>query len=191
VNGNSGSGGAIAFSGSMLLSFFQCSFVNNSANSAGGAVYLQSVCICNLTNDLLPAKGATVNIYGSLFNLNQATGEGGALCFNGTSSSNIINNSTFSFNTANEGGAIYATDSRVNATNTIFTSNHAEDSGGSLYLVTGAVIELISSAVWNCSSHAEGGGAYIGASSTVFLIESKLAYCVSGNGAGIHAGKYF
>jgi predicted outer membrane repeat protein len=109
------SGGAIVNNGT--LSTFSCTFSNNHAQIAGGAI-------------LTPSSG-TLNITDCTFINNDALYEAGVIEFNGNTAN--ITHCTFSNNSAPNGGAIYNT-STLNATDCTFSNNLATTSnGGAIY----------------------------------------------------------
>ena len=116
-NGNTTSyGGAIEnlYSGT-TMTFINCTFINNHAN-LGGAIY---------------NNGSNMNISGSNFTNNSASGSGGAIYNTGINMS--ITESIFNGNIANNGGAI---DSRNNASilGSNFTNNVA------MYYMSGTIV---------------------------------------------------
>ncbi|MGL6298923.1 MAG: hypothetical protein ACRC1M_07145, partial [Methanobacteriaceae archaeon] len=116
---------------SKSLNVFNSSFVNNSANNSGGAIY-------DISN-------SSINISESIFDYNVAGVSGGAICNNGTRKIDnyyinnpvwVIDGSVFTNNVAGvSGGAIC---SLVNASynrviNSSFTNNGAGSKGGDVY----------------------------------------------------------
>ncbi|MHB0970853.1 MAG: Ig-like domain repeat protein [Thermoanaerobaculia bacterium] len=118
ANGYSGSGGGGIVLLGNLLNVYECTFVNNSSRTRGGAIEDMS----------LPSGGVYVS--GSTFIGNLARGRngGGAIY----SFHSMVVNCTFSGNhAANGGGAITA---RGTVTNSTFVGNSADD-GGAIYQI--------------------------------------------------------
>ena len=120
-----------------------CTFKNNFAVNGGGAIALRNgknniIRNCIFTNNTSPIAGAlylkntTAQITGSNFKLNHATdNRGGAIAI--SDSDVMIDNSNFTSNMADYGGAIYnfpSSDLTINHSN--FIKNNA-DNGGCIY----------------------------------------------------------
>lgn len=109
-NDNGGNGGVIFITGTAKYTIINCTFINNAADSRGGAIY-------NNVED------NTLTIINSSFINNKASNdEGGAIYSKGNLE---IKNSYFEGNTARvDGGAIYA-ERFVDISSTVFKSNKA------------------------------------------------------------------
>jgi predicted outer membrane repeat protein len=114
----------------IVLSFDGMTFQNGNATGNGGAIRLEG------------GFDSKVNVNDSLFQNNTASGNGGAL---NTSFNSVIQNSEFTSNTADDGGAILAVHSGSSIPlirNSIFEGNAAlgTDGGGAI-AASSAVIE--------------------------------------------------
>ena len=120
-----------------------CTFKNNFAVNSGGAVALRNgknniIRNCIFTSNTSPIAGAlylkntTAQITGSIFNLNHASDtRGGALAI--SDSSVVIDDSSFTSNSADYGGAIYYfPGSDLSVKRSSFIKNNA-DNGGCVY----------------------------------------------------------
>ena len=120
-----------------------CTFKNNFAVNSGGAVALRNgknniIRNCIFTSNTSPIAGAlylkntTAQITGSIFNLNHASDtRGGALAI--SDSSVVIDDSSFTSNSADYGGAIYNfPGSDLSVKRSSFIKNNA-DNGGCVY----------------------------------------------------------
>lgn len=106
-NTASNSGGALAAEGLSMISVANVAFQSNEANTLGGGIYATTA----------SAQGHFVD--GCSFVSNSArSGKGGAMAFDTTSAviGSTYRNSTFQYNTAVYGGAIYLYKSAVGAT---------------------------------------------------------------------------
>jgi predicted outer membrane repeat protein len=125
-------GGAIFIGNGAQLSIVNSTFSGNTA-LYGGAVYAD--------------EGTQVSIDSSTFSRNTALDDGGAIFVGGDEGDAIyvgsILQSTFSGNTAREGGAIFAV-SDFSVTNTTFSGNSttSEMSGSAIYLANDATADL-------------------------------------------------
>jgi hypothetical protein len=121
---DSGQGGAIACASSSTLALISTTFAHNSAgdiNSRGGAI-VSSDCDVTITSTHFDSNNATLG--GAIFAI-----RGGTII--GTSS--INGSSTFLTNVATNGGCLYLFNSIWNITSTIFTANHAIQSGSTVF----------------------------------------------------------
>lgn len=120
ANGQAPDGGAISYNGKLTLD--SLTFRNNQATSGGALIALNNSAQLTITN--------------STFYQNSALQEGGAI--NNLFGTAVINNSTFTANSANNGGAINnsATLSLLNST---VVSNTATSGGGGIYRQAGNI----------------------------------------------------
>ncbi|MEE3418592.1 MAG: Ig-like domain repeat protein, partial [Methanosphaera sp.] len=160
---NDGNGGAIYTDSHLTIQ--DCTFTNNGANNGGAvfatkqsdAEYVDSLTIdnCNFTENIALVNGGAINIFeesdnvkmlNSNFTNNRVIGynnsdnsrwygDGGAICFNKTSTNALIDNSIFINNTVNaNGGAIMWKGEYGNITNSKFYNNSAPYAAGALRL---------------------------------------------------------
>lgn len=120
-NGNTGLDGGAVFAGG-TNTITGGSFVNNKAIganvSSGGAIYLAA------------GKTYQLNIDGTLFENNSATGAGGAMALFAKSD---IKNATIRGNTATQGGGLFlGSESHTTLDNVIFDGNSATETGGAI-----------------------------------------------------------
>jgi len=147
-NSATSSGGALSFVLGIGNHVINCSFINNSA-PLGGAIRFSSITVvlegCNLTNNSADEIGGGIFIQNSIADLK---------------------NAIFINNTAPLGGAIYASSNNdiVTITNSYFNINYANN-GGALYILCD--LELTSS---NFTSNRAGTGNTSGAYSTSAIL---------------------
>jgi predicted outer membrane repeat protein len=126
-------------------------FLNNTSNTAGGAVTAGNYDTTSL-----------VNITACTFSNNQVSGTGGALYLIGAA---YIQNSIIRNNIAEgSGGAIDAANATLTISGTVFSSNIAYDSGGAFYITN----QLAASNTSFTANRAQIGGAVIHFSSAKF-----------------------
>ena len=182
---------------------FYYSKTTSTTNGNGGAIYLNTGSILNLTSGIFKnctvtngsggaiySNGGTINLDSATFSNCSSTSLAGAIYTTKTLS---VKNTTFSECNSNSGGAIYA-DSAVTLTNSSFESCYASVSGGAV-----EVCDAFTSTDTNYSScYAVNGGAIKldgGANGEVFLAvidggTFELNYCSSGSklsGGAIYA----
>nr|WP_255596581.1 Ig-like domain repeat protein [Methanobrevibacter sp. TMH8] len=127
------------------MSFINCSFINNSAQNDGGAIYNQghnlSITNCTFTNNIIfnnhggaiHNRGDNMNIVDSTFINNNASTFGGAIYTAGNNMN--VSNSTFINNTARIGGAITINAFNSTISGSTFINNNANTSnGGAIYV---------------------------------------------------------
>ena len=168
-----------------------CNFINNKATGgSGGAVYVGNDDPGNLTV-------AYCELMYSTYTNNSCTEEGGAIYFASDYSSTKITNCSFTDNSANEGGAVYAGHISY-VTNSSFIKNTASDgSGGGVYVVNNLdtvsyshllTAELINSLFDQNNAKGNGGGFYMGDhDSTIKVISCSFSHNYAGNGGGLYA----
>ncbi|MBQ4567184.1 MAG: autotransporter domain-containing protein [Desulfovibrio sp.] len=137
-------------------------FEQNSANSFGGAVYINK----NANASIYNAKftGNTVSVLDSTSN-----GGGGAL-LGAEGSTLTVTNSIFDSNSAvAEGGAIRA-DGTLDVQTSTFTGNHVEGNGGAIGTATStSSVKISDSTFTGNSASLEGGAVYISSTSGATL----------------------
>jgi len=138
--------GAAVYVEASTVDFVDCDFTGNHAVEHGGAVYLYelsgsaTVDSCTFSNNKADETGgalliydSTVDIEGSTFSGNRADW-GGAMSvwrFSDVDVVDVVNDSSFSMNIANDGGgAIYAKDSVLSFDNAEFIGNKADAGAG-------------------------------------------------------------
>ena len=126
-------------------------FYNNTAGRNGGAVYVG-------------ANGATSYITDAKFVNNSAENRGGAVDWD-ASNGNVLR-STFEYNSADYGGAVFIGGTSGNGTiiNSTFNHNHADENGGALDW-NSTIGQLINSTFYNNTAK-YGGATYRGSNST-------------------------
>ncbi|MBW4442205.1 MAG: DUF4347 domain-containing protein [Plectolyngbya sp. WJT66-NPBG17] len=155
-----GSGGAILFTSSGILSVNQVAFSNNRSTSGGGAI---------------GAFGGRFDIRNSTFTNNRSDSNGGAIILTGSGASTITN-STFSgnraVNTTNNvaGGAIYNV-TTLSIANSTFSGNSASANtgigaaGGAIF--NGGALTLSNNTISGNTSTGDGGGIRTSGTSTL------------------------
>ncbi|PRP79755.1 serine/threonine-protein kinase CTR1-like [Planoprotostelium fungivorum] len=157
-------GGAMRYGGGLnVLRAVNSSFINNTCSDSGSVFQLTSI--------------SSITLLSSLFSLNQAGKQGGAVyisegAFTSISDSQFINNS------AATGGAVYLSGGKTNITNTQCKGNRAQTNGGGLYInaVTSGKRQQTETRI-NGSELTEntaqnGGGAYIVSTASAVLVDS-------------------
>ena len=148
-----GDGGALYLLGSNTVD--NCTFINNTANRYGGALYLTSsdnnVAGCVFEENKAENAQSTISNYGGAVYI------GGSSYSTGSAHDNLIDNCSFEKNTADYGGAVYVANTGENTTikDSNFTENSAQLQGGAVAVY--APTEIISSRF--DSNTAENGGA--------------------------------
>jgi len=124
VNANGTNGGAIKLDPLVKLEVINCNFINNTAETSGGAIYV----------DNSSAITSNLKISGSTF-INNTARFGGAVYLNGNSNEiSTIEDSTFiNCSVSGDGGAAYISARNVEFKNLIFENNTAGDDGGAVY----------------------------------------------------------
>jgi predicted outer membrane repeat protein len=101
------------------------------------SISLQSIILQNCSFGAIQCAGAINTIWNCSFESNSSPTNGGALSFTGNASSTIISNSTFLWNSAYAGGAIFYQSDQSNAQIHIdhckFEHNQATNYGGAIY----------------------------------------------------------
>ena len=163
-------GGALANFGNMNVT--NCVFNNNSATMLGGA--LLNIGYLNLTS--------------CKFNGNtDEKGEGGAICNGGYLT--LINNNTFTKNSAEDGGAIFNAGTLTIINNNSFIDNNAESNGGAIYNTIYSLDNQIligtaniKSAIFKANKASFGGAIY--STSNFTLMNSTFQDNTASNGNG-------
>ena len=139
--GNVSYGGAISINRVDMFLIKGCHFIDNHATLYGGAIFVKNT--------------VTMNIEGSIFNNNSASGNaGGAIC--------VINGSIFTINSiymnnnAYVGGAIYIESGNVSSIGDYYINNTA-DVGGAIYVYSGDITSTSDQYINNSADY--GGGA--------------------------------
>lgn len=162
-------------------------FKNNTANSAGGALYLQGGAEINksyFSENIATAQGGAVwannsniNIDKTKFNKNRSGNFGGALCFNGDKTFSITNSSVIK-NKSDLGGGIFALGGNLKVENTTIESNNATNTGGGILSLQGTSLSLNKVSIKSNTSPS-GAGVVVGAGN-VGIKESEF----NGNDTG-------
>jgi predicted outer membrane repeat protein len=163
----------------------------NSAGSAGGGIYVGgSLAISNsqLSGNSAVGGGGIYNDGGTLtlstcaFTKNSATAGGGAILNVGGTT---VRDSKFSNNTANFGaGILNGADGPLDVRGSSFTNNTASDSGGAIYNLGTATLQL--STLSGNTAGSDGGGIFNGASGTLAVKDSTVLNNVAPSGADIY-----
>ena len=145
-------------------------FHDNIAGRNGGAVYVGAV-------------GATAYITDALFDNNTAGENGGAVDW--AASNGHILRSTFEYNNANTGGAVYVGGSADSGSviNSTFNYNHAEENGGAIDW--NAAGGNISNSQFTENTAGNGGAVYVGAQgATTYITDATFENNDAGNNGG-------
>ena len=131
-----------------ILNVNNCSFVNNIAESGGGAIATLNsevnIVDCVFDSNFVFGEGGAIISEKSILNINNCefkgnkAGVGGAI--NVEESILSINNSEFINNEAEDGGAIHAINSELTLTNSVFDSNIGSEYGGAIFQEFGKLI---------------------------------------------------
>ncbi len=158
-------GGGAMFVGSegAVAKLDNVTFRDNSSESSGGAIGTRVAENANGSKN--DNSAAVLNITNSTFENNTATTTGGAIDNHFYSAASGISNSTFTGNSAAQGGAIYnhgdkdtnGKAANLKLENSVFTGNTAE-TGGAIYTEAAASISG-STFDGNVATSADGGGA--------------------------------
>ena len=142
-------GGSIYAGWSSTVTVDSTAFTSNSADRRGGAVY---------------AVRSTVNVEYTIFSNNRA-GWGGGAVHAESGSTVTMDNTAFTSNSAEVGGAVRALSSTVTVENTAFTNNSAHH-GGAVYAESGSTVTVEYTTFTN-NSALRGGAVYAWDGSTV------------------------
>ncbi|MFY0675158.1 MAG: choice-of-anchor D domain-containing protein, partial [Bacteroidia bacterium] len=151
-----------------------CIFENNETDENGGAIFMNSNAVLNLSNSAFRSNSASNG--GALFLMERAT----------------INNCEFSENnTIDDGGAVFIENSDTSVfVNCTFYENDADSNGGAISLLKG-VVDLINCTVSdNTATYGSGGGIhnYILNSSKLTIKNTIIADNINANGKPDLAG---
>jgi predicted outer membrane repeat protein len=187
------SGGAIYGDGSSSLTVSGTSFIGNSTtNNSGGAIYSATALIvvnCTFTDNSAHSgggaiynAGSTLTIGGSTFSGNTAN-QGGAI-YSGFS---IINDCTFSANSAANGGGAYLFDPAA-IRNSTFGDNAATNGDGGGIFSSSSNLTVSNSTFSGNSASLYGGGASFFGSTPASVNNSTFTAnsAASGDGGGIY-----
>jgi len=159
-----GRGAGVAFNGGSNPVFTNTTFSNNSASSAGGAIFLQNITgALTLTNVTITdnisgaagggiyTNGKTINATKCTISGNQATGEGGGVYLSAASTFDncvVTDNTT----TSTRGGG-FMVNGGVSLTlnNSTLANNSSSTSGGGIFSNSGT-INLTNTILWNNTS---------------------------------------
>jgi uncharacterized repeat protein (TIGR03803 family)/predicted outer membrane repeat protein len=176
-------GGAIVNHGALVV--LNSAFSGNTITGAfsnAGAIYTNSqatIASCTFTNNAanggdsggaIEADGP-LNLSGSTFTGNIATGNGGAIY--GTSTAVDVNGCTFSGNSASNGGAVYYASGTLTISSSTFTGNSATTDGGAIYFSASSPTSVSNSTFSGNSAPSGAGGAfYIASGAGVSMLSS-------------------
>ncbi|WP_028526834.1 MopE-related protein [Runella limosa] len=153
----------------------------NANGGAGSFIIVEGTSIVRGYGGGLHNYGAATLVQNCTFTNNSTAGSGGGM-YSNSAIGNQVTNCLFTSNAANNGGGAFNNQSSPTFTNCTFSSNTAMSSGGGMrnenntvVVVTGCVFE------GNSCGSSNGGGFYIGTSST----SATLTNCLfMGNAAG-------
>eukprot|EP00752_Nemacystus_decipiens_P009937 g8861.t1 len=203
TNGASIAGGAIAAAGSSLT-LTRTNFVNNSATSRGGALYVSggSSVSCagggifadnmaQIEGGAMFMTGGSVVACAAAWVSNEVGDTGGAIVVNGSSSLSWGDDASFVSNRAGRtGGAVSLSDDSTLSwsAGTVFNSNSAEFFGGVLSVLTGSNVSWSASSLFlNNMVEDEGiGGAVYASTGSVVSWSGSTSF--EGNEAGYQGG---
>ena len=209
--GNSvlGDGGAIyADSSDVTLTVSNTRFAENVAVLDAGAIYCKGKIniysskfennVANGENKLERSLGGAVNTKGDIyienseFNSNQARkngGKGGAI-YAHSGARVSIKGSWFKYNTAEDGGAIYADIIHDEIYNTVFIGNKATDGdGGAIYIKSPSWPKIIGCTFDGNTATDEGGAIYGWSGSELKIVDSKFYSNSAKNGGATYVYK--
>ena len=187
------SGGAIRVESGAAVTVTSCEFQRNKANSVGGAINCDggTLIVKDSTLEENSSKGtsgainltnaSTAAITDSVFRGNQSTEDnGGAIKVN--KSALLLEHVAFEGNrTTNSGGAIFQqgkisndTYSYVKAVGCTFWANHADKTGGAIYLNKDAAADLTGCAIKGNHSVGSGGAIYINESASAKVSNTEF-----------------
>ena len=166
-----GSGGAIFNAGQLTLDNTQV--VSNTADEAGGGLYNYNQGVITATQSLIAhntalayesgggifAGGARVSVFDSTIADNTGATFGGGLIVSMLGAT-ILDGVTVSGNQANTGAALFSLQGVITATNTTFSGNNASNNYGGIYL-SGATASLFlhnSTIAYNTRTNTAGNG---------------------------------
>ncbi len=154
-NSSKGHGGAL-FNYSNQTSLNNVTFINNDANGFGGAIYSQG-------------WDRALNIKNTTFTNNSSISSGGAIYADGNKL--LIEESQFSRNDANEGGALFIYQAKTTLSNLVIERNSSKNNGGGLYQKEGNLEINNKTAITDNRSGLSGAGVYI--NEGIFYINKK------------------
>ena len=191
TNNTAGTGGAVYISADDN-NVHKITFINNTADSMGGALYMAGLAGNNLsdvnfTNNFANVAGGAIywtsnNAFVNDININNSNSmDGGAIYWNGANSNltNLTFNNAYSIN---NGGILYVSSSNVNISNANFTNSNAVN-GGAVYW-TGHYGQL-NNVVFLNNTASNGGALYsIGTNSNVN--NATFSNNIASNGGAVY-----
>lgn len=161
-------GGAIYSSNSQILVLNNTEISINNAKRSGGAIAL---------------SGSKTNAHNCTFSKNKSGNEGGSV-YMSDSNANIAN-CTFNDNRSTNGGSLAAYFSTIVFENTNFEEDHAEHSGGSIF-VDNFSLDMDDSNITR--SRSGNGGGISSIASNLDLTDVEISSChAEGNGGALHS----
>ena len=197
-------GGAIAWMKSESITINKYTFIDNTAEVSGGAIFVgegSGNCIINESyfegNNVTRTTGGhggaiewyaqSGAVYTSTFNNNHAY-KGGAIFVGQTSGDINITDSTFTNNSAvANGGAIDVNASSVIIVNSNLSGNTAEN-GGAIYVGGSGEHNSVTSCTFTNNNATGNGGAVDWAASNGYILESTFEYNNAENGGAVYIG---
>lgn len=198
ANEVSGAGGGLASFSSQAVTITNCAFIQNSskyqfntANGFGGAIYADRAVIsqCSFTGNAGNRGGAiytSVNstITDCVFSGNTSS-QAGALYLGGTAGAAFnITGSTFTANSAGQGGAveIFNSNAAVHFTDCVFTGNSTSTFGGAINNLGNGM--TATRCIFSGNTAGSGGGALTTSSGTALVTNCTIAFNSSSNVTG-------
>ena len=187
--GNHGQGGgAICAYGS--LSIFSTVFRDNYSTSRGGAIYLSNqkeeevTRVVNVVDSVfennISCRGGAISVYASSVDYP----EGGIATVSGcTFTGNRAQNVTGTSSTVGGGAVHLDRKGRITVENSTFTNNSSDDEAGAFYATGKSVVTLKDTAITGSSSAGQAGAISLH-SAELYMDDSTISGCSSGNNGG-------
>lgn len=166
-------GAAVILNASVVSMIKNCNFINNTAESWGGAIGLTNVEVLIVNNTLFENNTSTGDIGGSIYSRDSLL---------------VLDNSTINNSKAQHGGAIVQLDNTLNMTNTkILNSQATKYDGGAIYSMY-AKVGIVNSTIVNNTAKTN-GGAIAALYDNLAIINTIFSNNTAVNGSNIYSTK--
>ncbi len=183
-DGKNGNGGAVSLAGGTLISSDESTFIGNSAENHGGAVY-----VAYSTNEDSSKNPGVLVMTGGTFENNVASVAGGAVsartaCEVTLTSTILKGNSALSAVSSEGGGAIFANDNSVTLSSVVLDGNSTSYYGGAVTALN-ATVNMNSNTQIKNSVGITGNAINLRGTGNCTLTDVSITDNVADNGSGV------